>query len=89
VRLNRSESGVRCLRCAASAVHLSIGLALAREVEVAALSKMDVYELSATETFVEHLRKRAARAAFFEYHPDIAPGTTWQGVRCEDVQART
>lgn len=31
----------------------------------------------------------AVRAAFFEYHPDIAPGTTWQGVRCEDVQART
>ena len=89
VRLNRSESGVRCLRCAASTVHLSIGLAVACEVEVAALSRMDVYELSATGPFVEHLRKRAARAAFSEYHPDVAPGTTWQGVRCEDVQALT
>ena len=50
---------------------------------------MVAYELSAAGPFVEHLRKRAASAVFSEYHPDIAPGTTWQGVRCEDVQALT
>lgn len=32
VRLNDGEAGLRCVRCAASTVHLSIGLAVASEV---------------------------------------------------------
>ena len=87
VRLNESESGVRCVRCAASTVHLSIGLALATEIP--ALSRVDACELSAAGPFVEHLRTHAASAVFSEYHPDIAPGSEWKGVRCEDVQALT
>lgn len=87
LRLNDSEAGVRCMRCAASTVHLSIGLAVAGETPE--LSRMDIYELSAAGPFVEHLRRRARSAVFSEYHPDIAPGIEWRGVRCEDVQALT
>lgn len=87
VRLNDSEAGLRCLRCAASTVHLSIGLAVAREVPE--LSKVDVYELSAAGPFVEHLRRHARSAVFSEYHPAVSPGSEWSGVRCEDVQALT
>lgn len=45
--------------------------------------------LLAAGPYVAHLRRRARSAAFSEYHPEVAPGTTWQGVRCEDVQALT
>ncbi len=31
----------------------------------------------------------AVRAVFSEYHSDVAPGTTWQGIRCEDAQGLT
>lgn len=78
---------MRCLRCAGSTVHLSIGLVVAREVPD--LSRMDVYELSAAGPFVEHLRRNARTAEFSEYHPEVVPGTLWRGVRCEDVQALT
>lgn len=87
VRLNHTESGLRCVRCAASSVHLSIGLAVAQTLPD--LSERDVCELSAAGPYVAHLRRRARSAAFSEYHPEVAPGTTWQGVRCEDVQALT
>ncbi|MCX7556149.1 methyltransferase domain-containing protein [Xanthomonadaceae bacterium JHOS43] len=85
VRLNDGEAGVRCVQCAASTVHLSVGLALANEIPD--LSRLQVYELSAAGPLVEHLRRQARTADFSEYHPDAAPGTMWRGVRCEDVQA--
>lgn len=87
LRLNHGEAGVRCLRCAASTVHLSIGQAVADEIP--SLAGLDVYELSAAGPYVEHLRRQARRAVFSEYHPDVAPGQDWNGVRCEDVQALT
>ena len=87
VRLNDGEAGLRCVRCAASTVHLSIGLAVANEVPD--LSRAQVYELSASGPFVGHLRRKARAAEFSEYHPDVPPGTLWRGVRCEDVQALT
>lgn len=87
VRLNDSEAGIRCVRCAASTVHLSIGLAVASQAPE--LAQMDVYELSAAGPFVDHLRRAARRATFSEYHPDVARGAEWNGVRCEDVQALT
>ena len=68
-------------------MHLSIGLAVAQTLPD--LSERDVCELSAAGPYVAHLRRRARSAAFSEYHPEVAPGTTWQGVRCEDVQALT
>lgn len=87
VRLNDGEAGLRCVRCAASTVHLSIGLAVANEVPD--LSRAQVHELSASGPFVGHLRRKARAAEFSEYHPDVPPGTLWRGVRCEDVQALT
>lgn len=87
VRLNLDEAGLRCVRCAASTVHLSVGLALAKVLPD--LAAVDACELSADGPFVEHLRRRARSAAFSEYQPEVVPGTQWQGVRCEDVQNLT
>jgi SAM-dependent methyltransferase len=87
LRLNASEAGLRCIRCAASTVHVSIGLAVNNAVPD--LSRADAYELSALGPFVAYLRSRVRNFSCSEYHPDIAPGTEWQSVRCEDVQRLT
>lgn len=85
LRLQRSETGLRCARCAASAVHLSIGWAL--RTQVAELGTRDVYELSSRGPLVAHLARHACSLALSEYFDGIAPGSVHHGVRCEDVQA--
>lgn len=84
VRLNRSGSGIRCLRCAASTVHLSIGLVL-RDID-ADLSNLDVCEFSAHGPFADYLRKHAHSLALSEFHADAEPGSINHGTRHEDVQ---
>lgn len=87
VRLSHGEGGLRCLRCAASTVHLSIGLALTQAgLDLAAC---DAYELSAAGPYVAHLRRTVRHLECSEFHPDAVPGTAWHGVRCEDVQRLT
>lgn len=85
VRLRCEETGVRCLRCAASAVHLSVGWALQPFAGV--LRGGDVYELSSRGPLVEWLRRRSGSLQVSEYYDDVAPGQERQGVRCEDVQS--
>ena len=84
VRLRRDAVGVRCVRCAASAIHLAIGWAL-REY-AGRLEDRDVCELSARGPLAEFLRRTARSAATSEYFADVASGTWRNGVRCEDVQ---
>jgi len=84
VRLNGEDFGVRCTRCAASAVHLALGRAL-HEAGLD-LSTCDVCELSARGPLVGYLRRRARSVATSEYFEDVLPGKERGGVRCEDVQ---
>ncbi|MEP6485006.1 MAG: class I SAM-dependent methyltransferase [Rudaea sp.] len=84
VRLRNDEIGVRCIRCGASAVHLSIGWALlAMKID---LESLDVCELSARGPFVKFLLRKCRTVATSEYFPDAAPGELRDGVRCEDAQ---
>lgn len=85
LRLRREETGVRCARCAASAVHLSIGWAVC--AQAANLGALDVYELSSRGPLVAHLARHARRLVLSEYFDGIAPGSVHRGLRCEDVQA--
>ena len=87
VRLRDDEIGVRCVRCGASAVHLSIGWAL-KHVLVD-LRSVDVCELSARGPVVNYLSAHARSLATSEYFSDVAPGNIRDGVRCEDVQRLT
>ena len=84
LRLRRAETGIRCLRCAASAVHLSLGWALAPQV--ARMPRWHAYELSSRGPLVDWLRRHCADLVLSEYIDDVAPGTHCSGVRCEDVQ---
>ncbi|MGA9421276.1 MAG: class I SAM-dependent methyltransferase [Rhodanobacteraceae bacterium] len=84
VRLNGSEAGVRCLRCASSPVHCAMGWALRARIDD--LAALDVCELSARGPLVEYLRRHTRSLAVSEYFADVESGTSREGVRCEDVQ---
>jgi len=84
VRLSSDDSGVRCARCAAGLVHLSIGFAIrSSRIEI---SKCDVCEFSASGPYVEFLIKHSRTIALSEFVDGAIPGEVRSGVRCEDVQ---
>ena len=87
VRLRREETGVRCTRCAASAVHLALGWVL--RDRVARLGDCDACELSARGPLVAFLRRSARSLATSEYFVDVVPGLSRNGIRCEDLQQLT
>lgn len=84
VRLNDRDYGVRCVRCAASAVHLALGLALHEKFKD--VPSRDVCEFSARGPLVEYLMREARSLAISEYFEGVAPGELHLGVRCEDMQ---
>jgi SAM-dependent methyltransferase len=86
VRLN-VMSGLRCARCSAGSVQMSIGWAI-RE-SVGDLSHRDVCELSSRGPLAKWLRRVAQSAATSEYFAGVASGTLHEGIRCEDVQRLT
>lgn len=87
IRLNTDEMGVRCTRCGASPVTQSIVDVI--RAEHPDLSSLSVYELSSRGALVEWLTPRAGSLMTSEYIPGTPPGSTQQGIRCEDVQHLT
>jgi SAM-dependent methyltransferase len=87
VRLRREAIGVRCVRCAASAIHLVIGWAIRDHVPD--LASRDVCELSARGPLAGFLERTAKSAALSEYFADAEPGSYRNGIRCEDAQRLT
>jgi len=87
VRLRRDAVGVRCVRCAASAIHLAMGAAIAETA--GSLAARDVCELSAHGPLAAFLRRSARSATFSEYFAEAERGSVRDGVRCEDVQRLT
>lgn len=81
------EHAIRCLRCRAGAVHLSLGGAL-RGLRPS-LAGLRVLELSSRGPWVRFLRRRAAHLTLTEYFDDVPPGAVRDGVRCEDVRRLT
>ena len=87
VRLSASAIGVRCLRCAASAITMSFVSVLKKEV--ASLGDLHAYELSSRGPLVEWLRRHAGRVTCSEYFDGVAPGEVVNRVQCQDVQRLT
>lgn len=85
--LDRSELGVRCLRCGASAVTQSLA-AVVRE-QFPDLSWVDAYEPSARGPLVAWLRREARTLATSEYFEGVERGRVERGIRCEDLQRLT
>ncbi|MEO8040735.1 MAG: class I SAM-dependent methyltransferase, partial [Betaproteobacteria bacterium] len=87
VRLERTDIGVRCIRCAASAITMAFVAVL--KVRVPDLASSHVYELSSRGPLFEYLRTRAGQLTVSEYFDDVPLGSMKGGVQCEDVQKLT
>ena len=87
LRLARTEIGVRCLRCAASAITLAMVSALL--VARPGFRGERVYELSSRGPLAGFLRREVADPTISEYFDDLAPGAFRDGVQCQDIQRLT
>lgn len=87
VRLAPDAIGVRCVRCAASAVTLSL-VSVLRTIRPG-FAAQALYELSARGPLVEFLRREVRHLTCSEFFDDVPPGTRRDGVLCQDVQRLT
>lgn len=86
-RLGLGEHAVRCLRCGASPVSMSLGDVLLQQAP--GIGGMTVYELSSRGPLFAFLKRRAGELVFSEYFDDVEPGGSRDGVPCQDVQDLT
>lgn len=86
-KLDDHAIAVRCVRCRASAIHMSILQVLIRECPD--LADLSVYEMSSRGPLFGFLRQRAGKLTFSEFYDDVDPGTFKGGVQCQDVQHLT
>jgi SAM-dependent methyltransferase len=87
LQLNVSAIGVRCLRCAASAITMSLVSVLQQELR--SLADLHVYELSSRGPLVDWLRGHAGQVTCSEYFDGVGAGEMVNRVQCQDVQALT
>ncbi|MGH8745427.1 MAG: hypothetical protein ACREUK_02930, partial [Burkholderiales bacterium] len=72
VRLSHDRIGVRCLRCGASSITLSLAAVL--HSIPSDFRRRRVYELSSRGALFEFLRRKIADFTFSEYFDDVRPG---------------
>lgn len=84
LRMGADEMQVRCLRCRGTPVHLSLVAALVACCHD--LSGQEACELSTTGALLRYLQRHCRSVATSEYLEGVAPGSSRNGVRCEDVQ---
>lgn len=87
LRLARTEIGVRCLRCGASAITLSMVSALVAERPGFRADK--VYELSSRGPLHAFLKREVGDLTCSEYFDDVPPGEWRGGVQCQDIHSLT
>lgn len=87
IRLDTNEISVRCLTCRASAVTMSLVAVLRRVVQD--LKTKEVYELSSRGALFNYLVRNTQKLTYSEYFDNVAPGTFFHGVQCQDVQNLT
>lgn len=86
-RLDAGEMAVRCLRCGATPVAMSLASVLREHVPD--LRDAAVYELSARGSFHDFLRRTCRSLVVSQYVNGASRGSTVDGVRVEDVQHLT
>jgi SAM-dependent methyltransferase len=87
VRLNRTEWGVRCVRCGGAPNTLTLVDTIRRLV--GDLGDKQVYVLSAAGPLFEYLQRSCRHLTFSLYSDAVAPGEYADGVLSQDVQRLT
>jgi SAM-dependent methyltransferase len=87
LRLSAEAIGVRCMRCGASAVTLSLASAV-KELRPGFRGEA-VYEMSSRGPWFEFLQREVAALTVSEYYDDVQPGGWRGGVQCQTVQRLT
>jgi SAM-dependent methyltransferase len=87
VRLAAQPIGVRCARCAGSAITLAL-VAVLKTVRPGFRGEA-VYELSARGPLYEFLRREVPALTVSEYFDGAPPGTRVNGVLCQDLRRLT
>jgi SAM-dependent methyltransferase len=87
VKLADDAISVRCARCRASAIHMSILQVLQRLYPD--LSGLSAYEMSSRGPLFFYLRARTAKFTYSEFFDDAVPGAFRGDIQCQDVQALT
>jgi SAM-dependent methyltransferase len=87
VQLDTHEIAVRCGRCGATPIAMSIASVI--RAQIPNLGTAAVYELSARGPFHRFLQREAASLACSQYAEGVVRGSEVGGVRVEDVQRLT
>ncbi len=87
VRLNRTDWGVRCVRCGAAPNTLILAEALRYFVDD--LHDKQIYVLSAAGPLFEFLRRNCRMLTYSVFNETVAPGEYANGVLSQDVQRLT
>jgi SAM-dependent methyltransferase len=87
IKLAAEEMAIRCIRCRASPVSLSLVAALQRVRPN--LKQLSVYELSSRGPVVSYLKRHCSRLQVSEFFEGFVPGARNNNVECQDVQRLT
>ena len=87
VQLDKNEISIRCGRCGATPIAMSIASVLSAQIPN--LGAAAVYELSARGPLHRFLQREAASLVSSQYVEGEVPGSDVGGVRVEDVQCLT
>ena len=87
IKLNDNEIAIRCLRCGASIITMSL-VKILKDL-VPDIHTKCCYELSSRGPLFTFLKNNARSLTYSEYFEDVAPGEFKNGVQCQDVQALT
>jgi len=87
VRICASASGVRCIRCAGSAIATSLAFVLRSVCPQFRSAKM--YELSSQGPLFEFLHREVTKLTWSEYFEDVSPGQYRGGAQCQNVERLT
>lgn len=85
VKFGSDETRVRCLRCRATPISLSLIDVVSKNI--GSLAGMSVYEASSRGAVVAYMREHALSVATSEYFPGVHSGDYKDGIQCQNLEA--
>lgn len=87
VKFDDNEHMVRCIRCGANPINMSVIAAI--KAHAPNLESSMVYELSFKGPLFEYLNKNTGQLSYSEYLDNVEPGEYIDGIQCQNVEHLT